>query len=90
MPFRQAIATIRNGVGAILRVHRLPDSQINAAIVGTAWCIVANRYLVTAHHVLNNEQPRDPKDKFFIFSVPQNGMTALHVPVISFPRGRHI
>lgn len=85
MPFPQAIATIRNAVAAILRLHRRPDNQIDAAIVGTAWCIVENRYLVTAHHVFNNEQPRDLNDRFFIFSVPQNGMSAFHVPVVSFP-----
>ena len=85
MPFPQAIANVRNAVGAILRLHRLPNNQINAAIVGTGWCIVENRYLVTAQHVFNNEQPRDANDRFFVFCVPQNGMSAYHAPVVSFP-----
>jgi hypothetical protein len=85
LPFPQAIATIRNAVGAILRLHRLPNNQTNTAIVGTAWCVVENRYLVTAQHVFNNEKPRDANDRFFVFSVPQNGISAYHVPVVSFP-----
>jgi hypothetical protein len=46
---------------------------------------VADRFLLTAHHILNNGKPRDPQDRFFVFSVPGNGEVAHHAPVVSFP-----
>ncbi len=85
MPFSQAIATVRGAVCAVLRIHPLQANQVHTSIVGTAWCIVENRHLVTAHHIFNSGQRRDPNDRFFVFSVPQNGPQALHVPVVSFP-----
>jgi len=85
MPFSQAIATVRGAVCAVLRIHPLQANQVHTSIVGTAWCIVENRHLVTAHHIFNGGQRRDPNDRFFVFSVPQNGPQALHVPVVSFP-----
>lgn len=91
----ESIAQIRDSVVAVLRIHRVStggDAKLGAtppqfqiAIVGTAWCIVENRLLLTAHHVLNGGQPRDPSDRFFIFAVPQNGPVAYHIPVTAFP-----
>ena len=85
MSFSQAIATVRNAVCAILRIHPLQGGRVHTSMVGTAWCIVENRYLVTAHHIFNGGQRRDLNDRFFVFSVPQNGLQVFHVPVVSFP-----
>lgn len=80
-----AVGAARNSVAAVLKIHPVQPQQFQATIVGTAWCVVQSRYLVTAHHILNNGQPRDPTDRFFVFVVPQNGPQAFHAPVIAFP-----
>ena len=84
MPFPQAIASIRDAVCAVLRIHPLQGGQVHTSMVGTAWCIIENRYLVTAHHIFNGGQRRDPDDRFFVFSAPQNGPQVFHAPVVSF------
>jgi hypothetical protein len=84
MPFPNAIDSVRDAVCAVLKVHPIQNNQFQVAIVGAAWGIVENRYLVTANHIFNNGQGRDPNDKFFVFCVPQNGDSAFHVPVVSF------
>ena len=84
MQFPQAIATIRNAVCGVLRIHPLQDGRVHTSMVGTAWCIVENRYLVTAYHIFNGGQKIDPNDRFFVFSAPQNGLQVFHVPVVSF------
>jgi len=65
--------------------NKPPQIQYQLSFVGTAWCIVQNKYLLTAHHILNNLKPRDPNDKFFAFIVPNNGLNAFHFPVVAFP-----
>jgi hypothetical protein len=62
-----------------------PVVQMGAAFVGTAWCVSRDRFLVTAHHVLNNGQPRSPDDRFYAFTVPGNGLTAYAYPITGFP-----
>jgi hypothetical protein len=93
---KQTIASTRNGVCALMRIWKDPDqsglqpNQIRwrHAIVGTAWCVVASRYLVTAFHTFNSGKPREPQDRFFIFAAPGNGPTAYHTPVVGFPLER--
>ena len=90
-----AIPVIRDAVAAILRIHprRLGSSKkgkhrpdkIDAALVGSAFCVIGDRYLVTAYHVFNNGKPRDPSDKYYIFTVQNNGPLAFHFPVTGFP-----
>jgi len=90
-----AIPTIRESVAAILRLHvvkpekvkkgEVRTPQIGAALVGSAFCVVENKYLMTAYHIFNDGKPRDPQDKFYAFIVPGNGDPAYHFPVISFP-----
>ena len=90
-----AIPTIRESVTAILRLHvvkpekvkkgKVRPPQIGAALVGSAFCVVESKYLVTAYHTFNGGKPRDPKDKFYAFIVPGNGDPSYHFPVISFP-----
>ena len=91
-----ALPKTRNSVCALMRVVRhakkkrrrqgAPSQEIQVALtfVGTAWCIVESRILVTAHHVLNSGKPRDPNDRFYAFSVPDNGPKAFHFPVAGF------
>jgi len=85
---------VRQSVAAILRVRRVPPSaasgaatpqQFQATLGGSAFCVVANRYLLTAHHILNGGEPRDASDRFYAFIVPGNGDPAYHFPVIGFP-----
>lgn len=88
------IAVVRDSVCAILRIHKKQQSksdkkrgkppQFHLAFAGTAWCIVENKYLITAHHVLNNGKPRDKDDKFYAFTVPGNGPMAYHFPISNF------
>lgn len=54
-------------------------------MVGTAFCVVSDRYLATAHHVFNNGAVRCAADKFYAFIVPSNGLNAFYFPVVSFP-----
>jgi len=60
-------------------------AQFNLGFVGTAWCIVPDRLLVTAHHILNEGNPRDPNDRFYVYSVPGNGRQCYRFPVANFP-----
>lgn len=86
----ESIAAIRDSVVAVLRVHADQSAsstppQFQLSIGGTAWCVVAGRFLLTAHHILNGGQPRGPTDRFFVFAVPGNGPVAYHMPVSGFP-----
>ena len=92
----KAIPAIRSSVVAILRVHRMrsetidkkgkvPPAQFNLSF-GSAFCVLQDRYLLTAYHLLTDmDKPRDPKDKFYAFSVPDNGDHAFHFPITAFP-----
>lgn len=93
----QAIAGVRDSVCAIMRIQEgtktprkgkrtgQPSSrQFGVSFAGTGWCIVADRYVVTAHHILNDMKARLPKDKFVVFTAPGNGNRAYHFPVKGF------
>lgn len=83
----RAIASVRDSVCGILRVHTLTGpkkGQSQLAIVGTAWCVVRNRYFVTAHHVFNEGRARDPADQFVILRAPGNGPTLDSIPVTGY------
>jgi hypothetical protein len=90
----QAVAGVRDAVCGIMRVERKvrpkrgkkPERiEIGLAFVGTAWCFNADQHLLTAHHVLNGGQARDPKHRFYVFTAPGNGKRAFHFPVVGFP-----
>lgn len=90
----QAIPRVRDSVVAVLRVHQAHGEKVKkghrvpaqvTCSFGSAFCVMDDRYLVTAHHVLNGGQPRDPADRFFAFTVPGNGGPAYHFPVTGFP-----
>jgi Trypsin-like peptidase domain len=94
-----AILSIRDSVAAILRIHitrpeavrkgKARPPQVHASLGGSAFCVVADRYLVTAFHVLNEGKPRNPGDKFYALVVPGNGEAMFHFPVVGFPVERH-
>lgn len=79
------IREIRNAVCGILRIRQRPNNQTDFAIVGTAWCISNNQYFVTAHHVLNDGNPRNPSDKFLLIRRLNNGEIFDNLPVVNFP-----
>ena len=89
------IPVVRESVAAILRLHpvqsqtvakgKVLSKKFQASLSGTAFCIVADRYLLTAYHVFNSGKQRNPKDLFYAFTVPNNGNTACHFPIVSFP-----
>jgi len=90
----QAIRQTRDSLCAIMRIIKRTKQQgkrkpatteFRLAFVGTGWCISIDRYLVTAHHVLNNGKPRDSNDLFYAFTVPDNGPAAYQFPVVGFP-----
>ncbi len=90
-----AIPIVRDSVAAVLRIRmthpetvkkgKVRPAQFQASLGGSAFCVVTDRYLVTAFHVLNGGQPRNPADKFYAFVVPGNGNPAFHFPVVGFP-----
>ncbi len=52
---------------------------------GSGFCVVDNKYIVTANHVLlENNKARNPKTKFYAFIVPKNSDTAFYYPVKAF------
>jgi hypothetical protein len=89
-----ATPMMRQATAAILRLRRHAPSvtkkgkprapKFDADIVGSATCIVANRYLITAHRVLNNGEARQPDDKFYAMIAPDNGVQLFHFPVTGF------
>jgi len=89
-----AIATVRESVVAVFRFRevrpqttkkgKVRPAQFNVGW-GSGFSVVADRYVITAFHVLNGGQPRNPQDKFLVFVVPGNGDPAFHFPVIGFP-----
>lgn len=90
-----AIPILRDSVAAVLRIRmtrpatakkgKVRPAQFGASLGGSAFCVVADRYLVTAFHVLNGGGARNPGDKFYVFIVPGNGDPAFHFPVVAFP-----
>jgi hypothetical protein len=53
-----------------------PLVHFKLGFAGTAWCIVANRYLVTAHHLFNGlGKQRDAADSLYAFTVPGTAQT---------------
>jgi Trypsin-like peptidase domain len=90
--FITAIAGARESVAAILRIHPKNSEKAEAgyevSLAGSAFAVAADRLLLTAHHILNGGNPRDPADKFYALTVPGNGDEARVFPVVSFPLER--
>jgi hypothetical protein len=84
MSLIDAIHTVRNSVCAVLRIRPTGKNQADGKIVGSAWCVVDNKYLVTANHIFNDSQKREPTDRFYVFTVPNNEGFSYHALVTSF------
>jgi hypothetical protein len=91
------IPAVQESVVALLRIHLERPQKVKKEKVrparfqcswGSGFCVVADKYLITAFHLLNGGngvQPRNPQDKFIAFVVPENEEKAFHFPVIGFP-----
>jgi len=86
-----AIPTVRESIVVVFRVHLLKPEIIKKGKVrpakvncwfGSGFCVAKDRYVITAYHNLNGGKPPDPKDKYYVFVVPQNAATAFHFPVV--------
>jgi hypothetical protein len=84
MSLTDAIHSARDSVCAVLRIRPTGTNQADGKFVGSAWCVVDNKFLVTANHIFNDSQQRDPDDLFFVFTVPDNKGLAYHTRVVSF------
>lgn len=89
-----AIPVVRKSVVAIFRYRLVRPETTKKGKVrpaeykvgwGSGFCIVSDRYVVTAFHVLNDGQRRNPSDRFVAFVVPGNDDPAYHFPVTGFP-----
>lgn len=89
-----AIARVRRSACAILRIRRksiAPNvsttgpAGFELGFVGSGACIARDRYILTAFHIFNNAQPRDPGDKFVVFTLTDDNLVAFHCPVIGVP-----
>ncbi len=59
--------------------------QFEMGFVGSGVCIADGKYVLTAQHIFNNAQPRDPLDKFVVFTLTENNLQAFHCAVVGFP-----
>jgi Trypsin-like peptidase domain len=91
------IPSVREAVGAIFRMRRTRAETIKKGKPrpaqfqcgwGSAVCVVADKYFLTAFHVLNGGEPRDPGDKFYALVVPGNGNPFFFFPIVAFPLER--
>src|SRR6266542_6025480 len=89
-----AIPKLRESIAAILRLRLTRPESVKKGKVrparfeagwGSAFCVVSDKYLVTAFHVLNDGKPREPTTKFYALVVPGNGDPFFYFPVVSFP-----
>ena len=93
-----SIQKLRESIVAILKIRlKNPEKQKKNKIIpakyelsfcGTGFCIVSDRYVMTAYHVFNEGKIRDPKDKFYAFIVPNNDKNAYYFPIIGYPLER--
>jgi hypothetical protein len=84
---KTAITTVRESTTAIFRVRKTGPTEAQFSW-GSGFCIVGDRYVVTAFHVLNGGNPRDPQDKHYAFTVPRNGGPYFVFPVVDYPLER--
>jgi hypothetical protein len=98
MSLAVAIPKLRESITAILRLRLTkPESVDQGKVVpaqyevgwGSGFCVVLNKYVITAFHVLSGGNPtRDPAAKFYALVVPKNGDPFYCFPVVSFPLER--
>ena len=80
-----AIASIRDAVGALLRIAPgEAPGQFQLSIVGTTWCVSDGGAFLSAHHALNDGKPRVPEHRYQVLRAPGNGRALQHWPVTKF------
>lgn len=91
---KKAIPKLRESVVAILGLRMIdpggvkdgqPQPSQFRCSWGSGFCVVNDRYVVTAFHVLNEGKPRDPEIRFYAIIVPNNDDPFFYFPVIGFP-----
>src|SRR5882724_2175096 len=94
MPLTVAIPKLRESIAAIFKLRlSKPESIDQGKIVpaefevgwGSGFCVVSDKCVITAFHVLNGGKPRDPAARFYALVVPGNGDPFYWFPVVSFP-----
>jgi Trypsin-like peptidase domain len=98
MSLTVAVPKLRESIAAIFRLRLTkPESIDQGKIVpaeyevgwGSGFCVVSDKYVITAFHVLSGGNPaRDPAAKFYALIVPNNGDPFYWFPVSSFPLER--
>jgi hypothetical protein len=98
MPLTVAVPKLRESVTAIFRLRLTKAESIDQGKVvpaqyevgwGSGFCVLTDKYVVTAFHVLSGGNPaRDPAAKFYALVVPNNGDPFYWFPVLSFPLER--
>lgn len=89
------IPQVRDSVVAVLRVHVVHRESVKrgkvrqaqlACNIGSGFCVLADKYLISADHVLHDAgRPRDPQDHFYALAVPGNGGPYYIFPIVGFP-----
>lgn len=95
MDLASAIPKVRETVVAVFRYRQTRPQTVNKKRKvrpaefkvgwGSGFAVVADRYVVTAYHVVHDGPARNPDDRFLVFTVPGNGDSAHHFPVKGFP-----
>ena len=94
----ETIERVRDSVVAVMRLREVrrskshghhgkkPEETVEYTVsFGSGFCVLDDRYVVTAFHVLNDGAPPDASDRHYIFTVPANGELAYLFPVIGIP-----
>ena len=91
---KTVIPIVRDSVAAVFRLRLVKPQKVKKGKVipaqyqcswGSAFCVVTNKFIITAFHVLNAGKPRNLQDKFYALVVPGNGSPFFYFPVIAFP-----
>ena len=94
MDLGEAIRQVRESTVAVIRIREAgrksqgknkPMAIEYKVSFGTGFCVVSDKYVVTAFHNLNEGKAPTEKDRHYILTVPENGNPAFHFPVIATP-----
>lgn len=92
------IGRVRASVVAVMRLRQVRRDSAGAqpgeapgetdeysVSFGSGFCVLDDRYVVTAFHVINDGAPSDADDRHYVFTVPENGEAAYVFPVVAIP-----
>ncbi len=92
-----AIPKLRESIVAVMKLRQTKPETVKKGTVrpaqfeigwGSGFCVLADKYVVTAFHLLNNGKPREQTAKYYALTVPGNANPLFYFPVISFPLER--